>query len=287
MIRTSTREAELAKLLHQHLALHEVRHRQPVLHDRRPGRRGLQQRPRARSATTTRVPPTCPGPGFAAGPCLFKDTMQLAAFTATTSRWARRRCRSTRACPPTSSSALERRARALRGKTRRHPRHGVQGRVGRHPRIAELQAAQAAGSGRARRSCAPTRTSRDPRLVPLDEVLAQSDMLVVGAPHRHTRASTLGGRDVVDVWGVFGAAASTCEGPRHRRSRLHLRLPGRRAPRSRPRGRRGRQLQQVRRARQELRPTPALPLRRGRRQGRDRSCATSRPTATRSSPPPR
>ena len=23
-----------------------------------------------------------PGPGFAAGPCLFKDTMQLAAFTA-------------------------------------------------------------------------------------------------------------------------------------------------------------------------------------------------------------
>ena len=43
-----------------------------------------------------------PGPGFAAGPCLFKDTMQLAAFTATTSPWARRRCRSTRACPPTS-----------------------------------------------------------------------------------------------------------------------------------------------------------------------------------------
>ena len=29
---------------------------------------------------TTRAPPTCPAPGFAAGPCLFKDTMQLAAF---------------------------------------------------------------------------------------------------------------------------------------------------------------------------------------------------------------
>ena len=33
-----------------------------------------------RSCSTTRVPPTCRAPGFAAGPCLFKDTMQLAAF---------------------------------------------------------------------------------------------------------------------------------------------------------------------------------------------------------------
>ena len=39
------------------------------------------ERIRARDhATTTRAPPTCPAPGFAAGPCLFKDTMQLAAF---------------------------------------------------------------------------------------------------------------------------------------------------------------------------------------------------------------
>ena len=36
--------------------------------------------PARRSRTTTRAPPTCPAPGFAAGPCLFKDTMQLAAF---------------------------------------------------------------------------------------------------------------------------------------------------------------------------------------------------------------
>ena len=27
------------------------------------------------------MPPTCPGAGFAAGPCLLKDTMQLAAFS--------------------------------------------------------------------------------------------------------------------------------------------------------------------------------------------------------------
>ena len=39
------------------------------------------ERIRARDhATTTRAPPTCRAPGFAAGPCLLKDTMQLAAF---------------------------------------------------------------------------------------------------------------------------------------------------------------------------------------------------------------
>ena len=33
------------------------------------------------SRRTTRARRTCPAPGFAAGPCLFKDTMQLAAFS--------------------------------------------------------------------------------------------------------------------------------------------------------------------------------------------------------------
>ncbi len=43
--------------------------------------RGLDfERIRQASRTTTRAPPTCRAPGFAAGPCLFKDTMQLAAF---------------------------------------------------------------------------------------------------------------------------------------------------------------------------------------------------------------
>ena len=67
--------------VHQHLALHQVRRRQPVLHD--------GQRPRAWTSTGSAralahdYPRAAdmPGAGFAAGPCLFKDTMQLAAFT--------------------------------------------------------------------------------------------------------------------------------------------------------------------------------------------------------------
>jgi UDP-N-acetyl-D-mannosaminuronic acid dehydrogenase len=42
----------------------------------------------------------------------------------------------------------------------------------------------------------------DERLVGLDEVLAKSEILVLGAPHRAYRALDLEGREVVDVWGA-------------------------------------------------------------------------------------
>ena len=44
----------------------------------------------------------------------------------------------------------------------------------------------------------------DDRLLSLDVVLADSDVLVLGAPHRAYRGLEIGGRDVVDVWGVTG-----------------------------------------------------------------------------------
>jgi UDP-N-acetyl-D-mannosaminuronic acid dehydrogenase len=44
----------------------------------------------------------------------------------------------------------------------------------------------------------------DGRLVTLDCVLAESDILVLGAPHRAYRGLEVGGKDVVDVWGVLG-----------------------------------------------------------------------------------
>jgi UDP-N-acetyl-D-mannosaminuronic acid dehydrogenase len=44
----------------------------------------------------------------------------------------------------------------------------------------------------------------DDRLVPLEQVMADADLLVLGAPHRAYRGLEVGGRDVVDVWGVTG-----------------------------------------------------------------------------------
>ena len=45
---------------------------------------------------------------------------------------------------------------------------------------------------------------QDDRLVPLDCVLDESDILVLAAPHKAYRELHVGGRDVVDVWGALG-----------------------------------------------------------------------------------
>ena len=39
----------------------------------------------------------------------------------------------------------------------------------------------------------------------LDCVLEESDILVLGAPHRSYSGLDVGGKDVVDVWGALGA----------------------------------------------------------------------------------
>jgi UDP-N-acetyl-D-mannosaminuronic acid dehydrogenase len=44
----------------------------------------------------------------------------------------------------------------------------------------------------------------DDRLVPLEEVLRESDVVVLGAPHAAYRQLQVGGKDVVDVWGAMG-----------------------------------------------------------------------------------
>jgi UDP-N-acetyl-D-mannosaminuronic acid dehydrogenase len=45
---------------------------------------------------------------------------------------------------------------------------------------------------------------QDSRLVPLDAVLADSDIRGLGAPHAADRGLEIGGKDVVDVWGAMG-----------------------------------------------------------------------------------
>ena len=43
----------------------------------------------------------------------------------------------------------------------------------------------------------------DPTLLPLDEVIARSDVLIVCTPHRSYKAADLKGKPVVDVWGLL------------------------------------------------------------------------------------
>ena len=144
-----------------------------------------------------------PGPGFAAGPCLFKDTMQLAAFTTDHFPLGQAAMQVNEGLPAYIVSALERRYGGLRGKT-----IGILGMAFK----AESDDTRASLSYKLRKllSWAGARVVctdpyvTDERLVPLERVLAEAEVLVLGAPHRAYRGLEIGGRDVVDVWGAMG-----------------------------------------------------------------------------------
>ena len=44
----------------------------------------------------------------------------------------------------------------------------------------------------------------DSRLLPLESVLGESEILILGAPHAAYRGLPTNGQDVVDVWGAMG-----------------------------------------------------------------------------------
>jgi len=144
-----------------------------------------------------------PGPGFAAGPCLFKDTMQLAAFTSDHFPMGQSAMQVNEGMPAYIVSALERRHGTLRGRT-----VGILGMAFK----AESDDNRASLSYKLRKLLAwagATVLCADPyvadaRLVPLEAVLAEADILVLGVPHRAYRDLDLGDRDIVDVWGALG-----------------------------------------------------------------------------------
>src|SRR3954451_13521387 len=144
-----------------------------------------------------------PGPGFAAGPCLFKDTMQLAAFTADHFPLGQAAMQVNEGLPAYIVNALERRYDGLRGKT-----VGILGMAFK----AESDDPRASLSYKLRKLLAWSGArvlSTDPyvvddRLVPLDCVVQESDILILGAPHKPYRGLEVGGKDVVDVWGALG-----------------------------------------------------------------------------------
>jgi UDP-N-acetyl-D-mannosaminuronic acid dehydrogenase len=144
-----------------------------------------------------------PSPGFAAGPCLFKDTMQLAAFTTDHFPLGQAAMQVNEGLPAYIVSALERRYGGLTGKT-----IGILGMAFK----AESDDARASLSYKLRKLLAWAGARvvctdpfvRDDRLTTLDCVLEESEILVLGVPHKAYRKLDVGGKDVVDVWGALG-----------------------------------------------------------------------------------
>jgi UDP-N-acetyl-D-mannosaminuronic acid dehydrogenase len=201
IVRTTPREAELAKLLtntwrYMKFAIanqfFQIAHRagidyERVLHAIR------HNYPRAADL---------PGPGFAAGPCLLKDTMQLAAFSPDHFPMGHAAMLVNEGLPGYVVDVLDQR-RPLRGRTL-----GILGMAFKgesdDARTSLSYKLKKLASFRGAHVLCTDPYVEDGELRPLEEVLRSSDVLVIAAPHRAYRGLELGGREVIDIWGVNG-----------------------------------------------------------------------------------
>jgi UDP-N-acetyl-D-mannosaminuronic acid dehydrogenase len=143
-----------------------------------------------------------PGPGFAAGPCLLKDTMQLSAFTPDHFPMGQAAMQINEGLPNYIVDTLNSR-RPLQGRTL-----GILGMAFKgesdDPRASLSYKLRKLASFKGARVVCTDPFIADPTFEPLEKVLSHSDVLVVGAPHRAYRTLDLDGREVVDIWGITG-----------------------------------------------------------------------------------
>jgi UDP-N-acetyl-D-mannosaminuronic acid dehydrogenase len=202
IVRTSTREAELAKLftnVWRYLKFAVANQFFMIAHEAGVDYGNVlqairQDYPRARDL---------PSPGFAAGPCLFKDTMQLAAFTSDHFPLGQAAMQVNEGLPAFIVDSMQRRFGDLSGR-----KVGILGMAFK----AESDDIRASLSYKLRKLltwagadvlCTDPYVD-DARLLPLEDVVERSEIIVLGAPHRAYSNLAIKGRPVIDVWGAMG-----------------------------------------------------------------------------------
>jgi UDP-N-acetyl-D-mannosaminuronic acid dehydrogenase len=143
-----------------------------------------------------------PGAGFAAGPCLFKDTMQLAAFNMNQFALGHTAMTINEGLPLYVVHRLEQRFNlssmtvGILGMAFKGGSDDIRSSLSyKLRRILAFKANKVL--------CADPYVTVDPNLVPHEEVMAQSDLLVIAAPHPEYRGLVTD-KPVADIWNVLG-----------------------------------------------------------------------------------
>lgn len=148
-----------------------------------------------------------PRAGFAAGPCLFKDTAQLAAFNNNNFHLGQAAMMINEGLPLYVVSRIEQRY-ALADLT-----VGILGmafkgesddtRSSLSYKLKRILGFKAKGV-----LCSDPYVTSDPDLLPMEQVLEEADLLVIGAPHQVYRDLKTD-HPVVDIWGVVSGSVLT------------------------------------------------------------------------------
>jgi UDP-N-acetyl-D-mannosaminuronic acid dehydrogenase len=142
-----------------------------------------------------------PRAGFAAGPCLFKDTMQLAAFNDNNFTLGHAAMLVNEGLPLYMVSRLQQRydlagmTVGILGMAFKGGSDDIRSSLSyKLRRILAFKCAEVL--------CSDPRVSVDSTLLPLQEVLDRADLLVIGAPHQEYRKLDTA-KPVVDIWNLL------------------------------------------------------------------------------------
>jgi len=143
-----------------------------------------------------------PGAGFAAGPCLFKDTMQLAAFNNNNFTLGHTAMTINEGLPLYVVHRLEQRfdlssmTVGILGMAFKGESDDIRSSLSyKLKRILEFKADKVL--------CADPYVTTDPNLLPQEEVIARSGLLVIATPHQRYRGLVTD-KPVADIWNVLG-----------------------------------------------------------------------------------
>lgn len=143
-----------------------------------------------------------PGPGFAAGPCLLKDTMQLSAYTPDHFPMGQAAMQINEGLPNYIVDTLNSR-KPLLGRTL-----GILGMAFKgesdDPRASLAYKLRKLAAFKGAHVLCTDPFIEDPSFDSLEKVLRNSEIIVIAAPHRVYKKLDLAGRDVVDIWGITG-----------------------------------------------------------------------------------